>query len=155
MSRVWSWKRTHFAATHGNTLQHTTTHCNTPHTLLDVLNELQKGSLCCNTLQYTAHCNTQNTLHTKTHCKTQQHAATGSGAGSTLTPRCNALQRTETLCNSLQHTATHCNNRVWSWKSAHFVPAKSSSRAAHEVDPSETNHVPQNIRLFPQFNEAK
>jgi len=71
------------AATHCNTLQHTTTHCNT--------------------LQHTVHTRghslTYPLQHTATHCNTLQHTAT----------HCNTLQHTATHCNALQHTATHCN----------------------------------------------
>jgi len=70
-----------YAATLGNMLQHTATHCST----------LQHTAAHCTTLHHTAtHCNTlQQLQHTAAHCNTLQHTAT--------------------RCNTLQHTATHCN----------------------------------------------
>jgi hypothetical protein len=80
----------HIATAHYNTLQCTTTHCNTPETVLEANAEQMVGTVQCKHTAST-HCNpvTCNTLlrHTATHCNTLQHTATH--------------------CNTLQHTATH------------------------------------------------
>jgi len=83
------------AATHCNTLQHTTP---------------------CNILQHTAtqnECATYSCLCAATH-KPLQHTATNCNTEQMrdmfLPLRCNTLQHTATRCNTLQHTATYRNN---------------------------------------------
>ena len=60
---------------HGNTLQHTATHCITRHHTATHGNTMQHTAAHCNTLQHTAaHCITLH--HTAAHCNTLQHIAT-------------------------------------------------------------------------------
>ena len=106
------------AATHCNTLQRTTKHCNTflePRTQHVVEQQLQNTTTHCNTLQRTA--SQYNTLqHTATHCNTLQHTATDlskPARNMSKSNHCSALQltathhiTTATHCITLQYTAT-------------------------------------------------
>jgi len=87
-----------------NTLQHTTTDCNTPvHGA-----RWRGGTRDLDTLQHTAtHCNTLQ--HTTARCNTPARGSRWRGG--TRDPFENTCRTQEwvTLCNTLQHTATHCN----------------------------------------------
>jgi len=93
-------------ATHYDSLQHITTHCNT-------LKTLQYTAIHSKTQQHTAtHCNTLHpliyNLHT-THSNTQQHTATHCNILQHTATHCNTLHPTESHYNTLQHTEPHCN----------------------------------------------
>jgi len=116
-----------------NTLQHTTSYCNTgrliwerDHRNKDLPHIWKRLRIRCKTLQHTAtRCNELPKLqqHTAAHCNTLQPAATHCNKGRLIgekddkKPDLSAtdqekigdmLQHTATHCNTLQHTATHC-----------------------------------------------
>ena len=93
-------------------LQHTATHCNTPHHTAphckisgEAVAYTNDSSTHCNTLQHTTtHYHTWR--HTVTHCDTLDEVEAHTNDAST---HYNTLQHAATRCNILQYTATHCN----------------------------------------------
>jgi len=98
-----------------NTLQHTTSHCNT------TLQHNTRNLICtthCDTLRVCIYeetaCASVPLPHTATHRNTLQHTATHCAYVymkklHAYHYRSNKLQHTSTHCNTLQHTATHCS----------------------------------------------
>jgi len=111
----------HAAATHCNTLQHTTTHCNT----------LQHTATHCNTLQHTAtHCNTLqegSQTHKMSKVRTFETYIPGGCEWATVPTAktyCNTLQHTATHYSTLQQdTATHKCLLCWVWRKIYWVDA--------------------------------
>jgi len=84
-------------ATQYNTLQRTTTHCNSRCEWVSIF------SCCCaRTLNYTQ---TQAYMHTHTYTRTHTHTRTYAHTHS-------HTRIQFPTCNTLQHTATHCNNEA-------------------------------------------
>jgi len=141
---LWNCNTLQRPTTQYNSLQHSTTHCNTG-AVPFVDGKMQHTVTTCNTLERTAtqelrslwSCNTlqrptarYNSLqHSTTHCNTgatplvdgkmQRTATTCNTLERTATQElrslwsCNTLQRPTTQYNTLQqHTATHCNTRA-------------------------------------------
>jgi len=88
-------------AAHGNTLQHTATHCNRNLASLGLPARMRAPQ----------------DQHTATHCSALRHTAR----------HCNRLQQTATHCNTLQHTATHCNRHLASLGLPARMPAHQRS----------------------------
>jgi len=107
-------------ATHGTTLQHAATHCNTltlsPYTAAllfqpapDFICHKRAATFCITQQQKATLCHTQQ--HTATHDNTRQRTLSLYSAVLLFTQARILVhhKQTATICNTLQHTATHCN----------------------------------------------
>jgi len=110
----------HIAFKHCNTLQHTTSHCNTSSPdFVAAVALVSEQHTATHTIRFTAiHCNTHPIA--AAHCNTLQQPAVaqvlklqcseqGWSFASCFVTHCNTLQHVATYCNTPQHAATYCN----------------------------------------------
>jgi len=100
------------------------------------LNTLQHTSTSCNTLLYTSTHRNINQIHTgvsaryalgATHCNTLQHKCTTERRVRKVHIGRNTLQHTATHCNTLQHTATQMHHRKACLQGTHWAQHTTTS----------------------------